>query len=65
MQAALKILMSPMVFAVGFLIPLFTQSLTAMGISPFGVEPIFIGIITGIALGVMAQIRGSWIWVKS
>ena len=65
MQTALKVLLSPMAFAIGFLIPLITQSLAALGISPFGIEPIFTGVVVGLALGAMAQFHGSWIGVKS
>jgi hypothetical protein len=29
-----------------------------------GINNLYIGLVVGISLGLMAQIRGSWVWVK-
>jgi hypothetical protein len=56
-------LFSPLAFAIGFLSPLIAQILSA--VNDFaGINNLYIGLIIGISLGVMAQVRGSWIWVK-
>lgn len=50
----------PLIFAVGFLAPLISQSLTAIGWSaPFG-DPLF-GLAMAIVWGLIAQIKGRWI----
>lgn len=63
MQRIIKLLFSPMAFAVGFLIPLIAQVLIAAGVDT-GVSPWLIAGVVGLGLGIMAQVRGSWIWVK-
>lgn len=57
------ILFSPLLFGVGFVAPLSAQILTAVGYSA-GVDNIYIGLAIGGSLGLMAQVRGSWVWVK-
>jgi hypothetical protein len=64
MQMILKILLSPFVFGVGFVAPLIAQSLSALGVLPWGIESILIGLGAGAALGLIAQLRGSWVWIK-
>ena len=62
---ALKLLFSPIVFAIGFLTPLFAQSLTAAGVSIEGVPNLYIGLAVALAFGITAQIRGGWLWHTS
>jgi len=54
---------SPTVFGLGFLAPLVAQILTRLDVS-MGIENLYVGLFVGLALGLMAQFRGSWIWVK-
>ena len=58
----LKLLFTPMVFAVGFLVPLFSQSLTAAGVQIDGVSNLVLGGAFALLLGVVAQVRGGWLW---
>ena len=64
MQTLFKILLSPMAFAVCFLWPLITQSLEALAWTNSEMLAITIGGVFAIAFGAMAQLRGSWIWLK-
>lgn len=61
----IRLLFSPLIFGLAFLTPLIAQVLTTLGWQPAGVDPIWIGLMLGGGLGMMAQIRGSWFWVKS
>jgi hypothetical protein len=58
----LKLLFSPMVFAIGFLVPLFSQSLTALGVQIDGVPNLVLGGSVAVLLGILAQVRGGWLW---
>lgn len=64
MQQVIKFLFSPLAFALGFLWPLFTQIIIAAGLLPAGGLAIGIGAAVAISWGLMAQLRGSWIWIK-
>ena len=64
MERLLKLLLSPMAFAMGFLWPLVTQSLTALGYVEAGTQGLLVGAAVAIAFGVMAQTRGSWVWIR-
>ncbi|MDG1207136.1 MAG: hypothetical protein P8N51_17340 [Pseudomonadales bacterium] len=55
---------SPIVFSIAFLAPLIAQSLTALNISFDGIPNIAVGLVIGGCLGLMAHLRGSWVWVK-
>ena len=59
-----KILLSPMAFAIGFLWPLFTQSIIALEWLSAGWAAVAVGGAVAISFGLMAQLRGSWIWVR-
>ena len=61
---AIKFLFSPIVFGLGFIGPLIAEliSLSNLGL-PAG-APLIAGLMLGGILGVLAQIRGSWVWVK-
>lgn len=55
----------PLIFAIGLLVPLVAQSVDALGwVPPFGMSPLAFGFAIVGPLGVFAQFRGSWIWVK-
>ncbi len=64
MESFIKFLLSPMAFAIGFLWPLITQSLVALGYAESGWFAVVLGAIIAIPFGVMAQFRGSWIWIR-
>jgi len=55
----------PLVFGFGFMAPLFAEVISRTEVSvPFGLTPLLGGLILGGGLGLIAQIRGSWIWQK-
>lgn len=60
----LGFLFSPLVFGLAFLAPLIGQSLLALNWQIAGVDTIWVGLVIGGGLGLMAQIRGSWFWVR-
>lgn len=64
MEKFFKLLLSPMAFAMGFLWPLITQSLVALGYFEFGWQVFTIGAVIAFGFGSMATIKGSWIWIK-
>ncbi len=64
MELLFKTLLSPLAWAVGFLWPLFSQSLIALEYLPSGWIAIAVGAAIAIPLGIAAQFRGSWIWIK-
>lgn len=52
----------PILFGVAFIAPLIAQSLEAASLpAPFGLEALHFGLGTGLALGVVAALRGRWI----
>ena len=58
MAAVAKFL--PLIFAVGFIAPVISQSLTALGWSaPFG--NLWFGLAVAIGWGLIAQFKGRWI----
>jgi len=61
----LKILFSPVAFALGFLAPLFAQVLDGMALEVTGMPNIAIGLALALAIGITAQIRGGWLWHSS
>ncbi|WP_084419620.1 hypothetical protein [Henriciella litoralis] len=55
-------LLGPLVFAIGFLTPLFSQLITASDWTPpFGLSPLEAGFFGALVLGIPAQLRGRWI----
>lgn len=64
MQQLLKVFFSPMAFAVGFLWPLLTQVLVATGLMATGMNSWLVSAAIVLPLALMAQFRGSWIWIK-
>jgi hypothetical protein len=64
MIAAIKTIFyfGPLLFGIGFIAPLTAQVIEHAGWQvPFGASPIVGGLILGIVLGGVAQIRGRWI----
>ncbi len=64
MQRVFELFLSPMVFAIGFLWPLISQSVVALGWLPEGWAAIALGALVSIACGLIVQVRGSWIWLR-
>lgn len=54
---------SPLGFAIGFLSPLIAQVLNVINFWT-GINNLYLGLFVAVLLGLMAQIRGSWVWVK-
>ena len=55
----------PLVFGLGFLVPLFRELIIMSGVAlPFGMSALVVALALGGGLGLMAQVRGSWIWQK-
>ncbi|MEL7129588.1 MAG: hypothetical protein AAGK23_08565 [Pseudomonadota bacterium] len=53
----------PLLFAAGFLLPLFAELIALSGWTPpFGLSTLAIGAIPALAFGLYAQIRGTWLW---
>ncbi len=49
-------------FGVGFLAPLIAQTMEATGVpAPFGWPPIAVGLMVGVAGGLVAKARRSWV----
>ena len=65
MRRVVEILLSPIAFALGFLWPLTAQTLLATGTvaEPMNAYLVAIAVLTPFAI--MAQVRGSWLWVKA
>ncbi|MEM7767305.1 MAG: hypothetical protein AAF253_07430 [Pseudomonadota bacterium] len=64
MARAIKALfhVGPILFGLGFVAPLTAQTLAALAIdAPFGLPHLTFGILVGLGLGLIAQIRGRWI----
>lgn len=64
MQKVIKAIFyfGPLIFGFGFIAPLSAQIIQAMAWTPpFGLTPLVTGLIIGGTLGLIAQIRGTWI----
>ena len=64
METLIKILLSPMTFAIGFLMPFLAQTMITVGFMPNGWQVYAVSGLVAMTFGLMAQLRGSWIWVK-
>jgi hypothetical protein len=52
----------PVLFGIGFVAPLIAQSMDAAALSaPLGLSNIALGLIVGLSLGIIAQLRGRWV----
>ena len=58
------LLLSPLVFGLGFFAPLIAQCMTQFGLSIGNIDNLIVGLVIGGLWGVMAQYRGSWVWVN-
>jgi hypothetical protein len=53
----------PLIFAFGFLAPLIMQTMARAGIQPpFGLSPLVFALSIAGLLGLVAQVRGRWLW---
>jgi len=64
MQHIIKLFFSPLVFAIGFLWPLSAQILQSVPLVQSNMTAWILGALIATAFGLMAQFRGSWIWIK-
>ncbi|MEM1435095.1 MAG: hypothetical protein AAGG11_13635 [Pseudomonadota bacterium] len=64
MQQIIRLILSPFGFALGFLWPLITQLLITTTVVPAGWTAIAVGAAVAVPLGLMAQFRGSWLWIR-
>lgn len=64
MQQVVRVFLSPMVFAIGFLWPLATQVILAGEIMLPGWQVWAVSAAIVLPFALMAQFRGSWIWIK-
>ena len=60
----IKLLFLPITWAVGFLLPLFAQSILVLELTESVLTAYITAAVIALAWGVMAQLRGSWIWLK-
>lgn len=58
------LLLSPLVFGLGFIAPLIAQCMTQFGLAIGNIDNLLVGLVIGGLWGVMAQYRGSWVWAK-
>ena len=56
--------LSPIAFSIGFLTPLLAQVILATSTELSTLIAYGIGFAVSISFGIVAQLRGSWIWVK-
>ena len=63
-ETLIKALLSQMAFAVGFLMPFLAQTMIALGFMSNGWQVYAVSALLAMTFGLMAQLRGSWIWVK-
>ena len=61
----IQVFFSPIGFAIGFLTPLIAQGLLYFDIAENWKIAYSVGILVALFFGLMAQTRGSWIWLKS
>ena len=61
----IQVFFSPIGFAIGFLTPLVAQGLIYFDIAENWKIAYAIGLIVASFFGLIAQTRGSWIWLKS
>jgi hypothetical protein len=60
----IELLLSPIAFSIGFLAPLLAQILLAIN-TELGTPVAYgTGLAISISFGIVAQTRGSWLWIK-
>ena len=60
----IALLFKPITWAIGFLLPLIAQVLLALDVTTSSLGAYGFAAVVAILWGLMAQFRGSWIWVK-
>ena len=60
----IALLFKPITWAIGFLLPLTAQVLLALDVTTSSVSAYGFAAVVAVLWGLMAQLRGSWIWVK-
>tara|TARA_Y100001935_G_C17271018_1_gene491953 strand:- start:926 stop:1117 length:192 start_codon:yes stop_codon:yes gene_type:complete len=60
----IQIFFSPIGFAIGFLTPLLGQVLTHFNVIDRWELAYAIGFVIALSFGLIAQFRGSWIWLR-
>ena len=60
----IELLLSPIAFSIGFLAPLLAQVMLAMNTQLSTPVAYGTGLAISISFGIVAQSRGSWLWVK-
>ena len=64
MARIIKIILSPIGFAVLFLGPFFAELITLTGLSLGATNPLWIGLGVALAWGSLAVWRGSWLGIR-
>lgn len=53
----------PLIFAFGFITPLIIEVMARAGwTAPFSLSPLYFALLLAGALGLIAQLRGRWLW---
>ena len=60
----IELFLSPIAFSIGFLAPLLAQVMLAMNTELSTPVAYGTGLAISISFGIVAQSRGSWLWVK-
>ncbi len=60
----IALLFKPITWAIGFLLPLTAQVLLALDVTTSSVSAYGFAAVVAVLWGLMAHLRGSWIWVK-
>ena len=60
----IELFLSPIAFSIGFLAPLLAQVMLAMNTQLSTPVAYGTGLAISISFGMVAQSRGSWLWVK-
>jgi hypothetical protein len=60
----IELFLSPIAFSIGFLAPLIAQVLLSINTELSTPVAYGTGLAISISLGIVAQSRGSWLWVK-
>ena len=60
----IELLLSPIAFSIGFLAPLLAQVLLVINTELNTPVAYGAGLAISISLGIVAQSRGSWLWIK-
>jgi hypothetical protein len=64
MELLLRLIFSPITFGLLFLAPLIAQCMTAIDLQLFAIPNLLLGLVIGGAWGLIAKLKGSWLWIK-